>query len=470
MNVDLKIKIMKNSLKLFLVLSLIIASFSACNKDEETDPDLNATVYKDVNGVVTVTDKGKGTGTMTWTSDKIWVLNGLVFVNESQTLTIDPGTIIKGKPGQEVDASALIVARGGKVMANGTQSLPIIFTAEADQGNLSMNDRGLWGGVIILGKGKLNSNPGETAIEGIPTSEPRGLYGGNDDSDNSGVFTYVSIRHGGTDIGEGNEINGLTLGGVGSATIIDYVEVLANKDDGVEFFGGAPRLKHILVAYVGDDSYDYDEGFSGYGQFWIAVQDEAGGAGDRLGEHDGGTDPETAQPYAIPNIYNATYIGRGTAAGKRVITFRDNAGGKYYNSIFVNQAKGIDVEILEGAQNSYKQFEDGNLLINNCIFQNVADGTAAGIFKLSYPTDPPPGVDFQAKIDAAIPVWVAHFSNGSNTMENLGITASNPVPASGANSGVTPGDTWFTNVSYQGAFEPAGTNWAAGWTLFYETK
>ena len=462
---------MKNSFKSILFLSLIFLGFSACNKEEKPKvEDPNATVYEEVSGVVTVTDKGKGTGTMSWTSDKIWVLNGLVFVNESQTLTIDPGTIIKGKPGQEVDASAFIVARGGKVMANGTQSLPIIFTAEADQGNLSINDRGLWGGVIILGKAQLNSNPGETAIEGIPTSEPRGLYGGDDDSDNSGVFTYVSIRHGGTDIGEGNEINGLTLGGVGTGTTIEYIEVIANKDDGVEFFGGMPRLKNILVAYVGDDSYDYDEGFRGFGQFWVAIQDEAGGAGDRLGEHDGGTDPETAEPYAIPTIFNASYIGRGAAAGKRVITFRDNAGGKYYNSIFANQAKGIDVEILEGAQNSYKQFEDGNLLVNNCIFQDVANGTAAGIFKLSYPTDPAPGVDFQAKIDAAIPVWAAHFNNGLNTVEALGITAANPVPASGANEGVTPGDSWFTNVNYQGAFQPGGTNWASGWTLFYSNK
>ena len=462
---------MKIIFKTFLVFSLIIISLSACTKEEDPpDSDPNATIYEDVNGVVTVTDNGKGTGTMTWTNDKVWVLNGLVFVNESQILTIDPGTIIKGKPGQEVDASAFIVARGGKVMANGTQSLPIIFTAEADQGNLSMNDRGLWGGVIILGKGKLNSNPGETAIEGIPTSEPRGLYGGDDDSDNSGVFKYVSIRHGGTDIGEGNEINGLTLGGVGSSTTIDYVEVLANKDDGVEFFGGMPGLKHILVAYVGDDSYDYDEGFRGFGQFWIAIQDEEGGAGDRLGEHDGGTDPETAEPYAIPTIFNATYIGRGAAAGKRVITFRDNAGGKYYNSIFANQAKGIDVEILEGTQNSYKQFEDGNLLVNNCIFQDVADGTAANIFKLSYPTDPAPGVDFQAKIDIATPLWAAYFTNGSNTVESLGITATNPVPANGANGGVTPGNTWFTNVTYQGAFQPGGTNWASGWTLFYSNK
>ena len=338
---------MKNQLKgkAILIIAAFLVSLGSCTKDQVPEPDPNETLYAEQNGVVTVTDREKGTGTMTWTKDKVWILNGLVFVNSGQTLTIEAGTIIKGKPGQEVDASAFIVARGGKVMANGTQSEPIIFTAEADNltGNIGIDQRGLWGGVILLGKGKLNSNPGESAIEGIPTSESRGLYGGADDNDNSGVLSYVSIRHGGTDIGEGNEINGLTLGGVGNGTQIDYIEVISNKDDGVEFFGGKPRLKHILVAYVGDDSYDYDEGFRGYGQFWVAIQDETGGSGDRLGEHDGGTDPETGEPYAIPNIYNATYIGRGADAGKRVITFRDNAGGKYYNSIFANQKKGIDV-------------------------------------------------------------------------------------------------------------------------------
>ena len=467
-----------------ILMIAVLFAFSSCNKNEEPEPDPNETLYAEQNGVVTVTDRGKGSGTMTWTKDKVWVLNGLVFVNDGQVLTIEAGTVIKGKPGQEVDASAFIVARGGKVMANGTQSEPIIFTAEADQlnGNIGLDQRGLWGGVILLGKARLNSNPGESAIEGIPTSEPRGLYGGSDDNDNSGVLSYVSIRHGGTDIGEGNEINGLTLGGVGSQTSINYIEVIANKDDGVEFFGGMPGLKHVVVSYCADDSYDYDEGFRGYGQFWLAVQDEAGGAGDRLGEHDGGTDPETGEPYAIPNIYNATYIGRGAAAGKRVITFRDNAGGKYYNSIFANQAKGIDVEILSGDQNSYKQFEDGNLLVNNSIFSDVADGVAEGIFKLSFTGDSVdndgnkvigddgkqlPTKALEEKVTSSIPAWVAHFTEGQNSTATGIVTATNPIPASGAANGVTPGDSWFTSVTYQGAFQPGGNNWAAGWTKLY---
>jgi len=472
---------------LIVIGVLFLIGLIACEENNEPESDPNATKYEEVNGEVTVTDLGQGTGTITWTSDKVWILNGLVFVNSDQTLTIEAGTVIKGKPGMEADASALIVTRGGMISAIGTASNPIIFTAEADQlsGNIGKDQRGLWGGIIILGKASLNSNPGETAIEGIPTSESRGLYGGSDDTDNSGTLKYVSIRHGGTDIGEGNEINGLTLGGVGSGTTFEYIEVISNKDDGVEFFGGNPRLKYILVAYCGDDSYDYDEGFRGKGQFWVAIQDETGGAGDRLGEHDGGTDPETATPYAIPVIYNATYIGRGASAGKRVITFRDNAGGKYNNSIFANQAKGIDVEILIGEQNSYKQISDGNLEVKNCIFSDVAGGTAETIFKLSYVGDSLdnsgnkvtdnddkqiPTLALLNKVDVNTPTWVAMFANNGNSTISGLVSATNPVPATGANNGVAPTDSWFTNITYQGAFDPGGTNWAAGWTLLFESK
>lgn len=465
----------------------MILAFSSCKKDND-GPDQTSTLFEEAGGVVTVSDRGEGTGTMTWTSDKVWVLNGLVFINDGDELAIEAGTVILGKPGQEADASALIVARGGKIQAVGTSTDPIIFTAEADfpVGTVADNARGLWGGLIILGKASLNSTPGETAIEGIPTSEPRGLYGGTNDIDNSGTLNYVSIRHGGTDIGEGNEINGLTLGGVGSGTVFDYIEVAANKDDGVEFFGGVPQLKHILVANVGDDSYDYDEGFSGKGQFWVAIQDETGGAGDRMGEHDGGTDPEDGQPYARPTIYNATYIGRGAVAGKRVITFRDNAGGFYHNTIFANQAKGIDVEILIGNQHSYKQVEEGNLKVMDCIFSDIADGTADGIFKLSFSGDSVDGngnkvvdvdgdqlatVALLSKVDANLPTWQAKFASDNNAVETALVTAANPIPAAGkAGNGTAAPAGFFDNVTYQGAFEPGGNNWASGWTLTFGTK
>ena len=327
--------------------------------------------------ITDATIQNSGSTSITWTNDKTYILEGLVFINDGQTLNIEEGTIIQGKPGEAENASALIVARGGKINAMGTADLPIIFTFEGDNGGTDATTRGQWGGLILLGKASLNSNPGESAIEGIPTNETRGLYGGNQDDDNSGVLQYVSIRHGGTLIGADNEINGLTLGGVGSSTSISYVEVIGNKDDGIEWFGGTVNAKYLIAAYCADDALDYDEGYRGRNQFVVVHQDPAASAADRGGEHDGGTDPETGTPYATPVFYNVTSIGNPAT---RAITFRDNAGGEYHNSIFVGYNRGIDIEDLEGQdQDSYKQWQDGLLKLSNNVFFNIGVGDRADV-------------------------------------------------------------------------------------------
>jgi hypothetical protein len=455
------IKKLQTTFGLLAILSMGL--LQSC-KDEGTDPIVDTTDKKtkyeettvgdDV--IVTVTDMGEGTGTMTWTKDKIWVLSGLVFVNSGNELTIEAGTIIKGKSGQGENASALVVARGAKIMANGTASEPIIFTAEADQlnGNLPPTARGLWGGIIVLGKAGLNSAPGESAIEGIPTSETRGLYGGDDDADNSGVIKYVSIRHGGTDIGAGNEINGLTLGGVGSGTTIDFVEIIANNDDGVEFFGGTVNTSHLISAYCKDDAIDYDEGYRGKNQFALVFQDAANG--DRGGEHDGGTDPEDGNPYATPKFYNCTFIGRGEAAGTRAVTFRDNAGGEYHNSIFVGYAKGVDIEDLPGdGEDSKKRLDAGQLKWMNNIHWNVAGNDAAKQILTS-------------SSDAALAD--IDLLGGANTTGNsvidpelVNLIPSGSGPASTAIG--LDGDNHIIKVSYKGAFEPGQASWIKGWTM-----
>ena len=314
-----------------------------------------------------------GVGEVYWTSDNTYHLEGGVFVDAGTTLYIEAGTVIKGMPGVGQESSYLCVARGAKLYAEGTADAPIIFTFEEDplDGSVPLTTRGQWGGLIVLGYATLNSSPGESAVEGIPTNDPRGIYGGNNDTDNSGVITYVSIRHGGTEIGAGNEINGLTLGGVGSETSINNVEVIANMDDGIEFFGGTVSIQHAFVSACGDDSFDYDEGWRGQlNSHWVCVA--SSDDGDRGGEHDGGTDPETAQPYAIPFIDNAIFVGRGSDAGKRALTFRDNAGGNYTNSIFVNWAKGVDIEDLEQGEDSYSRFLSGELTFTN----NIVDVTS----------------------------------------------------------------------------------------------
>ena len=189
----------KKASVLFAILLGITFNFTSCTKNDEVEQPTGviSTEYIVNDNTVTIIDHGEGTGTKTLTADKTWILSKFVFVNKGQILTIEAGTIIKGKPGQGENASALIIARGAKIIAEGTASKPIIFTAEADDlnGSIAKTDKGLWGGIIILGAAKINTTPNKMNIEGIPTTEPRGEYGGNNDDDNSGIMKYISIRH-----------------------------------------------------------------------------------------------------------------------------------------------------------------------------------------------------------------------------------------------------------------------------------
>ena len=207
----------------------------------------------------------------TWTSDNIYYLNGRISVTNGATLTIEPGTVIKAAGGSGAFASALVVSRNGKINAAGTASNPIIFTAadddiepgENESPNMAPTTNGRWGGVIILGNAPISASSIPAQIEGIPTSDQNGLYGGDDATHNSGTFQYVSIRHGGTNIGAGNEINGLTLGGVGSGTTIDHIEIVGNQDDGIEWFGGSVDVTDVVIWNAGDDGLDTDQDWTG---------------------------------------------------------------------------------------------------------------------------------------------------------------------------------------------------------------
>ncbi|MBL7560588.1 hypothetical protein JAO71_12340 [Olleya sp. YSTF-M6] len=271
-------------MKKVLLLSIVSLSMAltSCIQDDDTPIVIEETTIINNNNSSTedtscIVKSGGIAIDETWTADNCYIIDRKVVVQEGVTLTIEPGTIIKGRAGQQSLSSALIIARGGKIMAEGTAAQPIIFTAEADNieigattgTNLNETNVGLWGGIIILGRAT-SSLPGdvtEAQIEGIPASDTFGLYGPGDepavDDENSGVLKYVSIRHGGALLGEGNEINGLTLGGVGSGTTIDNIEVVANKDDGIEFFGGTVNASNLLVWAQGDDALDVDQAWSG---------------------------------------------------------------------------------------------------------------------------------------------------------------------------------------------------------------
>jgi hypothetical protein len=251
----------KNYLKLMAVLlATLTIGFTSCDEDDD--------LKKDETEFTITSNITKNT---TWETGNVYILGGRIAVVDGVTLTIEPGVIVKGQAGTAENATALIIARGGKLMAEGTAAQPIIFTTVADEilpgqvasPNLDPTLNGLWGGLIVLGKAPISADAEAVQIEGIPASDPNGLYGGTVATDNSGVIKYVSIRHGGANIGEGNEINGLTLGGVGSGTVIENIEVVANQDDGIEWFGGTVNVKNALVWNASDDAIDTDQAWAG---------------------------------------------------------------------------------------------------------------------------------------------------------------------------------------------------------------
>ena len=350
----------KLNLNLLMILAVIFSLSivtTSCSDDDDgtTVEDPNGDGDGDGDNIVNKT--GALTSDETWTSDNIYVLNNKVVVSAGVTLTIEPGTIVKATTGSGSLSSALIVARNATIDAEGTPDQPIIFTSVEDNiqvgqtagTNLDQNDRNLWGGVLILGNapGSFEGDVNEIQIEGIPASDTFGLYGGNDPSDSSGILKYVSIRHGGTLIGEGNEINGLTLGGVGNETTIDQIEVVANLDDGIEFFGGTVNATNLFVWAVGDDSIDIDQSYSGTIDNTMIV---LGDISDHAFEIDG---PEGTFEDEF-TLRNATLIGNTSTDGGEFADFRSGARGLVENIYAVGFQTSSDVELDDdGSANNY---------------------------------------------------------------------------------------------------------------------
>jgi hypothetical protein len=324
---------------------------------------------------------------MNWTADNEYVLGTVIYVEGGVTLTIEPGTVVRGLPDTLTpgtnDPGTLVITRGAKIFAMGTKLKPIVFTNMDDDnfgGNPGSfpydspsNARGItgtWGGLVVLGRTYVAnatttgpSGSKEVQIEGLNAAGGLGLYGNcaasalfpsSCDDDDSGMLEYVSIRYGGFNLSANNEINGLTLGAVGRETEVRNVEVFQNKDDGVEFFGGTVGVKNVVLVAPGDDALDWDEGFRGKVQFAFLVQGTPGtDKSDKGGELDGGNVGDGSLPRAIPTVYNTTFVGNGaqknyTAHGENtVLHFRDNSGGLWYNSAFLDF--GGAEALIEGA-------------------------------------------------------------------------------------------------------------------------
>lgn len=475
------------------------------------------------------------TGTTTWSAGNVYHMQGFIFVPDGATLVIEPGTIVKSDPGQGSNATALIVARGGMLMAQGTPTLPIIFTSISDMvcdtGDIPdlATSRGLWGGVIIEGKSYACVSGGEASIEGIPDLGALTRYGGGlnpDCADNSGILQYVSIRYPGSIIGANNEINGLTLAGVGTGTTVDHIETYYALDDDVEFFGGSVNISYVAAFYGDDDCIDTDECYSGTRQFIFQIKDPRWG--DRLTETDGRqsavlTDTTSAgvAPAAVPSGWGCAYpsyslstnftcIGQGpnfTGTNGNRQLFTDNYRGYWYNNLFMEQPKtALEIQVVGG---------DAGIDAQPSSTRNLPSGAASiaaghplldfvgNFWYKSYNgTNPPTGTSlshFFATGDASAPNATARvrndiFPGGDTTLtgkNHAGIDPKltsyevvnpplrhgiiNPVPATGSplaiNAAAVPGyavSSYYQPVSYVGAFDPSVAiedSWIWGWTF-----
>ncbi|OZC01857.1 T9SS type A sorting domain-containing protein [Rubricoccus marinus] len=450
----------------------------------------------------TQTLSGVLTGTTTLSANEVYLIDGEVYVDNGATLNIPAGTVLKGKQNPTTgngQSSVLVVQRGGTLNARGTAAAPIIFTAEGDDVtdpfDTNETQRGLWGGVIILGNA--TNNRGVRQVEGIPSTD-RSKYGCGDagfdcdEDDDSGEMTYVSIRHAGFTLTPNAEINGLTLGSVGRGTLLEHIEVFANSDDSFEFFGGTVNAKYLVASFSGDDDIDWDQGYTGKLQFVFSLKDESGDVG-RCIEGDGAASPFTAALLSDPVVSNLTCVGSGVGstpggsdAGGPTLKLRENTRGAIYNSVFTavqSSAGGIDLEVQPEDDNgnpvgdatisTAQNFREGELTIANNIFFDFSVGNdAASIVRRDE-------ADIEATIAAAnqfVTPGLVNVADGSGAADDArdqdGVLDPRPGFGSAAASGADftlarlSGDNFFTPVSFKGAFPATnqGLFWAAGWT------
>ncbi len=328
----------------------------------------------------TVTISGTISSNTTWTSNQVYKLSGVVYVDSLVTLTIQPGTIIRGD--NSVANSSLIVKRGGKLLAQGTATNPIVFTSNQPVGSRTLGD---WGGVILLGKARMNQGFG--FIEGLAAVNEH-MYGGNDDLDNSGILSYVRIEYGGYVFAQNKEINGLTMGAVGSGTQIDHIQVSYVNDDAFEWYGGTVNAKYLVSYRNLDDDFDTDFGYSGKVQFGLSVRDPQiadpsfslpSGASTSEGfESDNDANGSYLLPRTSATFSNFTMIGpfRGNNAStvhpafRRGARIRRNSALKIINSVISDWATGFMLDGVACENNALANSPDTSLLFQNNIIAN----------------------------------------------------------------------------------------------------
>ncbi|MEW6508959.1 MAG: T9SS type A sorting domain-containing protein [Bacteroidota bacterium] len=426
--------------KLYLMLLVLVLAFN--------------TIYSQ-----DVIVSGDITTNTTWTSDKTYLLVSIVRVQSGATLTIQPGTKIYG---QNSSQGSLVVKPGGKIMAEGTQNNPIVFTSEfTKSGSTRQPTYGDWGGIIILGNAPINVPGGTAAIEG-----PGDSYGGTNPDDNSGVMKYVRIEYPGIAYSLNNEINGLTFGGVGRGTKIEYIQVSYSGDDSFEWFGGTVNCKY-LIAYRGwDDDFDTDYGYNGKLQFLLSIRDPqiADQSQSNGFESDNDGAGSTNSPRTSPTYYNVTLIGPAAtttsnynALFRRGMHLRRSSQNKIHNALIMGWPDGV---LIDGV-NTVADARSGVTFLKN----SIISGSVSGHLKST-----------DATFQTEMPGWFT--TNGGRTFttnaevllaDPFNIANPNPMPTIGSpvfTGGATPPSDGFfdATATYVGAF--GYRDWTAGWSSF----
>ena len=408
---------------------------------------------------------------------KKYMLKGFVYVMSGATLTIEPGTVIVG---DKASKGTLVVTRGGKVNAEGTAAKPIIFTSAQEVG---AREEGDWGGIILLGKAPINATGGEAKIEGGLTATNGGdektyiYYGGTDAADNSGVLKYVRIEFAGVAYSPDNEINGLTMGGVGSGTTISYVQVYRSGDDSFEWFGGTVNCDHLIATYTWDDDFDTDNGFSGRVQFGLAqrfrtIADQSGSNGF---ESDNDATGSTNTPQTKAVFSNMTIVGPGGTGSTNAnyqhgVQIRRNSSMSLYNSLIIGFPYGFyldDSKVV--SHKTSANAAEGNLVFSHNI---IAGSTTAATKSEWSTTDNAAWTAWWATTNTTVLTNATDVMLSNPYLFSAGVSSTlNGTPSFLLKTGspaLTGADftnltTGFTATTYIGAFD--GTNdWTTGWT------
>ncbi len=400
--------------------------------------------------VVACAISGTITTNLTLSADNGYALDGPVFIGEdggaNATITIPAGTTIFGAQGQDY----LVITRGSRINARGTQTEPVIMTSIEDVAGTvdPVNDRGLWGGLIINGFAPINDCIDGTAAGGSAQCEKSGegssgLFGGNNAADNSGTLEFMQVKFAGNLINDQDELNGIAFQGVGAGTTCNHIQVHNNADDGVEFFGGNVVCDFVVLTGIGDDSLDWTDGWQGGAQFVLVEQGT--GAGDRGIEGDNRGSNNSLTPTSDPLISNFTFLGGD--AGDTGIVVRAGTQGRLINGIIAGwQDAGVDVD----DQSTLDNVADGTLSFASHFFDNadnVESGDSSETFDLDAALAGSPNIVLgnSSLVDSYFP-----------GQAEQGVTATDPAAAG------------FDTVDYIGAFSPTETpdsNWAQGWTF-----